>query len=1026
MRGGEGKGGERMSLSLWIPPEAQYGDLRDLRMQVARPGVRRRALVEGIKRYLFQAPDAPGAQEAGDERGPRQGPEFAAVLREFSESAGQLQFTQPAAIRIWETVIAPPDEDTASDSVVPQGPSFEAVFCMATHGLCQAFAVQRLQMDASDPAEEDAEADDQPAPDDAGGADPGLWAEESLARGIVAALLVKSLKRSLREALEPKLQASARLIAAALLDRLIAALGAWFERHQDVPGRPHCIRARGPSLARRVATLLAELPYFYTPQPLKDPVAYRLRETGPADADERDYFCVDLIGYRRTNAFLRRLHAGAAKPDCVAPEFQRYLEAVNLQQAVAWRINLPLLDLARRLTAFATDPAAREAESRAAGLDEAAGAALRDWIEEAFYKPKPAETRARRRYQRPGEVLDHPLMHSALTALQAAGDGDRARFFLPWKADYRGRIYAETPWLTPQGGDLQRALFEFADGRPLEASGVVALRRHGANLVSRRRILADLGLAGRQVVTLEERERWVRDHEPEILACAAAPLAEPFWREAADKPMQFLAFCLAYRQWSLSPDLPVHLPVQIDGTCNGLQHIAVLTGDADLARAVNVLPREDGLPGDIYSEIATAATGTLGGIDPLLGRDTKHPEGLRLADAWLAQEPGTWLNRATAKKVIMTIPYGARENSQAAYVAETIADAVADALRRDPTPAQVEALCAWVNADAARFKVVLRLTGRLFPELRNQAFSTDPDAAEAARELQRLRTLTAFAARVIVKHLRHALSRRFPSVDGFSAWLGRQAGACAGLPLLWPSPLGFPVCQDKFALEGRSATARLRGGQSIRVDLERLSERVEPHKQQDALLPNLIHSLDATHLAMTLVRAHEAGVPGIGSIHDCLLCHPNDADTLGRVVRERFAALYRPGADGLPEVLTDWRGWMDEMARLMPLLNPATVLGALDHPGGVGETLLAAEADGNGDQALAALEVLDLLRSLRRLPPSRQWLMHCLVEFLSQESEKARAQRLAAAGRTRRAVGLPLTTGLPLGGGAAMSDYFFS
>ena len=38
-----------MSLSLWIPPEAQYGDLRDLRMQVARPGVRRRALVEGIK-----------------------------------------------------------------------------------------------------------------------------------------------------------------------------------------------------------------------------------------------------------------------------------------------------------------------------------------------------------------------------------------------------------------------------------------------------------------------------------------------------------------------------------------------------------------------------------------------------------------------------------------------------------------------------------------------------------------------------------------------------------------------------------------------------------------------------------------------------------------------------------------------------------------------------------------------------------------------------------------------------------------
>ena len=1021
-----------MSLSLWITPESQYGDLR---LQDARPGARRRALVEGIKRYLFKAPDAQDTQDAPEaqgpelERSPPPGPEFETVLRAFGESAGQLHFTQPAAIRLWETVIAPPDEDAASDPDTPQGPkgpSFEAVFCMATHGLCQAFAVQRLQMDASDPAEDDAEADDQPATDDAGGAEPGLWAEEALARGIVAALLVKSLKRSLREALEPDVQTSARLIAATLLDCLIAALSDWFERYQDAPGQPHCIRARDPSLARRVAKLLAELPYFYTPQPLTDPVAYQLRETEPADADERDYFRVDLIGYRRTNAFLRRLHAGAAKPSRVAAEFQRYLDAVNLQQAVAWRINLPLLALARRLAAFATDPVAREAESRAAGLDEAASAALLGWIEEAFYKPKPAETLARRKYQRPGEVLDHPLMHSALTALQAAGDGDRARFFLPWKADYRGRIYAETPWLTPQGGDLQRALFEFADGRPLDASGGVALRRHGANLVSRRRLLADLGPIGRQVVTLEERERWVLDHEPEILACAAAPLAEPFWREAADKPMQFLAFCLAYRQWSLTPDLPVHLPVQIDGTCNGLQHIAVLTGDVDLARAVNVLPREDGLPGDIYSEIATAAITTLGRLDSLLSRDTKHPEGLRLADAWLAQEPATWLNRATAKKVIMTIPYGARENSQAAYVAETIADTVADALRRGLATAQVEALCAWVNTDAERLKVVYRLTWRLFPELRKKARSKDPDAAEAERELQRLRVLTAYAARVIVKHLRHALSRGFPSVDRFSAWLGHQAGACAGLPLLWPSPLGFPVCQDKFALEGRSATAKLRGGQSIRVDLERLSERVEPHKQRDALLPNLIHSLDATHLAMTLIRAHEAGVPGIGSIHDCLLCHPNDADTLGRVVRERFAALYRPGADGIPAVLTDWSRWMDGMGRLMPLLEPTTVLGALDHPGGLGEKKLVAEAEGDGDQALAALVVLDLLASLRRLPPSRQWLMRCLVEFLSQEAEPARAQRLAAAGRTRRAAGLPLTTGLPLGGGAAMSDYFFS
>lgn len=47
-----------------------------------------------------------------------------------------------------------------------------------------------------------------------------------------------------------------------------------------------------------------------------------------------------------------------------------------------------------------------------------------------------------------------------------------------------------------------------------------------------------------------------------------------------------------------------------------------------------------------------------------------------MVDAWLAEAPETWLHRGTAKKVIMTVPYGARENSQAEQVAEAIAGRV--------------------------------------------------------------------------------------------------------------------------------------------------------------------------------------------------------------------------------------------------------------------------------------------------------------------------------------------------------------
>jgi hypothetical protein len=458
----------------------------------------------------------------------------------------------------------------------------------------------------------------------------------------------------------------------------------------------------------------------------------------------------------------------------------------------------------------------------------------------------------------------------------------------------------------------------------------------------------------------------------------------------------------------------------------------MLTGDADLARAVNVLPREDGLPSDIYSEIAAAARETLGNVELLLSEETEHAEGLEIADGWLAGEPEIWLNRATAKKVIMTVPYGARENAQAEYVADTIADRVEEILRREQDTEQIDALCAWVAAEESHGKSLYRLTRRRFKELRKRANADGVDAQVAKQQLRRLEVVTAYAARVIVKHLRHALAATFPCVNEFSDWLRRKANACAGLPLLWPTPLGFPVCQPKFKMEGSSASAKLGGSRTIRVGWERLSNSVEAHQQKDALLPNLIHSLDATHLALTLNEVRQRGVRGIGSIHDCLLCHPNDAEAVSQAVRKTFARLYGSCVDGIPAVLADWSDWMDGIARLMPLDSPGTVLGALDHPNGLGTRLLAAQALTDGEVGEAAKQGLSLIEDLRRLPPSRQCLMRSLLELMSEESEEVTTARKGVADREGQkkkaasATGLSIAAGIALGDGSDISEYFFS
>jgi DNA-directed RNA polymerase len=49
------------------------------------------------------------------------------------------------------------------------------------------------------------------------------------------------------------------------------------------------------------------------------------------------------------------------------------------------------------------------------------------------------------------------------------------------------------------------------------------------------------------------------------------------------------------------------LPIQQDGTCNGLQHYAALGGDTAGAMSVNVLPSD--YPQDVYSEVLKAVLG---------------------------------------------------------------------------------------------------------------------------------------------------------------------------------------------------------------------------------------------------------------------------------------------------------------------------------------------------------------------------------------------------------------------------------
>jgi DNA-directed RNA polymerase len=69
--------------------------------------------------------------------------------------------------------------------------------------------------------------------------------------------------------------------------------------------------------------------------------------------------------------------------------------------------------------------------------------------------------------------------------------------------------------------------------------------------------------------------------------------------------LQFLAFCLSYRKYKNDPNCIINLPIFLDATCSGVQHLAAMLQDVNIAKEVNLLESTDSKDvEDIYSTVA--------------------------------------------------------------------------------------------------------------------------------------------------------------------------------------------------------------------------------------------------------------------------------------------------------------------------------------------------------------------------------------------------------------------------------------
>ena len=77
---------------------------------------------------------------------------------------------------------------------------------------------------------------------------------------------------------------------------------------------------------------------------------------------------------------------------------------------------------------------------------------------------------------------------------------------------------------------------------------------------------------------------------------------------------------------------------------------------------------------------------------------------------------------------------------------------------------------------------------------------------------------------------------------------------------------------------------------AIQVPVE---NSLDTRKQRQGIAPNFVHSMDASHLMLTVCSCYESGIKSFAMIHDSYGTHAGNADTLFRTVREVFVDTYK-------------------------------------------------------------------------------------------------------------------------------------
>ena len=141
-----------------------------------------------------------------------------------------------------------------------------------------------------------------------------------------------------------------------------------------------------------------------------------------------------------------------------------------------------------------------------------------------------------------------------------------------------------------------------------------------------------------------------------------------------------------------------------------------------------------------------------------------------------------------------------------------------------------------------------------------------------------------------VTAVRDAMSAVVPGPMNVMKWIEDEVSRAikrGAKQLKWVTPSGFVVTQKIMKKQVERLQLQLLGKCELYVATDDKDE-VDKSRHKAATAPNLIHSLDASLLCLSVMRFDQP----IALIHDSVLCRATDMDELSKIVREVYLYLF--------------------------------------------------------------------------------------------------------------------------------------